>query len=152
PGSGNRCQCSPMERALERNDAETLGLAGGELVMARHLDRAFDRLGAGVLKKHRVGKAHRAQPIGQPLGFRNAIQIGDVPNLPRLLLERIYEPRMGMPKSINSDAGGEIEVPLTLGRVQPNALAPLESEVGARISRQKMRAHGLFLPLNNLPK
>ena len=41
-----------------------------------------------------------------------------------------------MSKSINGNAGGEIEIALTLGREQPSALAPLESEVDARIGRQ----------------
>ena len=41
-----------------------------------------------------------------------------------------------MSKSINGDAGGEIEVALAVSREQPSALAPLESEVDARISRQ----------------
>ena len=41
-----------------------------------------------------------------------------------------------MSKRINGDAGREIEVALTLRRDQPSALAPLESEVDARIGRQ----------------
>jgi hypothetical protein len=49
---------------------------------------------------------------------------------------------MGMSKSINGDAGREIEIALAVSREQPRALAPLESEVDTRISRQKMRDHG----------
>ena len=41
-----------------------------------------------------------------------------------------------MSKSINCDAGGEIEVALAVSGEQPSALAPLESEVDARISWQ----------------
>ena len=41
-----------------------------------------------------------------------------------------------MAERIDGDAGGEIEVALTLRREQPSALAPLESEVDARIGRQ----------------
>ena len=41
-----------------------------------------------------------------------------------------------MSESINCDAGREIEVALALRREQPSALAPLESEVDARIGRQ----------------
>ena len=43
---------------------------------------------------------------------------------------------MGMAERIDGDAGGEIEIALAVGREQPSALAPLESEVDARISRQ----------------
>src|SRR6185437_1001021 len=114
PGRGNRRQRSPVECALERDDAETLGLAAGKLIFARHLDRAFNRLGAGILEKYRVGKAQAEQPVRQPLAFGNSVQVRDVPDFLRLILERAHQPRMGMSKSINCDAGGEIEVALTV--------------------------------------
>ena len=112
------------------------GLPQAELIFARHLDRAFDRLGAGILEEHRVGKARRAQPVGQPLAFRNAVQIGDVPELLRLLGQRRDQMRMRVAERIDGDAGGEIEIALAVSREQPSALAPLESEVDARIGRQ----------------
>ena len=56
------------------------------LVVARHLDRAFHRLGAGIAEEHRVGEARRAQPLGEPLALRDAVEVGDVPELARLLL------------------------------------------------------------------
>ena len=84
-GRGDRRQRAAVEGAFEGDDAVALGLAVGELIFARHLDRAFDRLGAGVLEEHGVGKGRLAQPVGQPLAFRDAVQIRDVPELPRLL-------------------------------------------------------------------
>ena len=113
-----------------------LRLAVRRLIFARHLDRAFDRLGAGILEEHGVGEGRLAQPVGQPLAFRDAVQVGDVPELLRLLVERAHQPRMRMSKRIDGDAGGEIEIALAVSREQPRALAPLESEVDARISRQ----------------
>ena len=135
-GRGQRRQRAAVEGALEGDDAEPLGLAAGGLIFARHLDRALDRLGAGILKKHRVGKGRRAQPVGQPFAFRNAIEIRDVPDLLRLLGQRLDQIGMRMAERVDGDAGGEIEVALARGRDQPGALAPLESEVDARISRQ----------------
>jgi hypothetical protein len=43
------------------------------------------------------------------------------------------------------NTGGELEVALALSREQPSALAPLESEIDTRISRQKVRVHSRFL-------
>ena len=41
-----------------------------------------------------------------------------------------------MAERIDGNAGGKIEIALTLGREQPSALAPLESEIDARIGWQ----------------
>ena len=56
-----------------------------------------------------------------------------------LLGQRLDQQRMGMAEHIDRDAGREVEIALAVGRGQPGALAPLEGEVGTRISRQKMR-------------
>src|SRR6185312_212191 len=84
-----------------------------------------------------------AQPVGQPLAFRNAIKIRDVPELFRLLLDRFHHARMRVAERVDGDARGEIEIALAIGRDQPDALAALEGEIDAGVGRQKMRAHGL---------
>src|SRR6185437_15826228 len=84
-GRRDRRQRAAVEGALERNDAIAFRLAVGRLVLTRDLDRAFNRLGAGILEEHGVSEGRRAQPVGQPLAFRNAVQIRDVPELLRLL-------------------------------------------------------------------
>jgi hypothetical protein len=43
---------------------------------------------------------------------------------------------MGMSQRIDGNAGCKIQVPFALGREQPSALAPLESEIGPRIGWQ----------------
>jgi hypothetical protein len=53
-----------------------------------------------------------------------------------------------VPERIDGNARRKIEIAVTLGREQPSALAPLESEIDARISWQYMRAHGRLLPSN----
>jgi hypothetical protein len=45
---------------------------------------------------------------------------------------------MGVAERIDRDAGGEIEIALPIRRDQPNAFAPLKSEIGSGIGRQKM--------------
>src|SRR4029078_10153368 len=51
-----------------------------------------------------------------------------------------------MPEHIDRHTGSEVEVALTLRRIQPCAFAPLESEVDPCIGWQQMRAHGQLLP------
>ena len=76
------------------------------------------------------------EPVGELLAFRNAIEIGYVPDLMRLLSQRLDQMRMGMSQRIDSNAGCKIQVPFTRGREQPSALAPLESEIDPRIGWQ----------------
>jgi hypothetical protein len=110
---------------------------------ARALDRAFHRLGAGIAEEHVVREARGAQPLGQPLALRDAEQVRYVDELGGLLRERLREPRMRVAERIHGNTGGEVEIALARGRRQPGALAPLEREVDARKSRQKMRRHGV---------
>jgi hypothetical protein len=51
-------------------------------------------------------------------------------------IQRLNEVRMGMAKSVDCHAGGEIEVALAIGREQPWAFAPLEGKIDACIGRQ----------------
>ena len=126
----------PWNAAFEGDDAVALGMAVRRLVLAHHLDDAFHRLGAGIGEEHHVGEAHGAQPVGQPLALGNAVEVGDVDDLLGLLGDRLDQMRMRMAERIDRDAGGEIEIALAVGRDQPNALAPLESEVDPRVGRQ----------------
>jgi hypothetical protein len=50
-----------------------------------------------------------------------------------------------MAESIDRNARCKIEIPVARGRIEPNALAPLKSEVDTRIRRQQMRGHGGYL-------
>ena len=135
-GCGDRSQSAPMEGAFKCDDAIPLRLAGGRLIFAHHLDRALDRLGAGILEEHGVGEADCAQPVGEPFALRDAVKIGDVPDLVSLLGERVGQVRMRMAQRIDGNAGGEIQIPIAFGREQPCALASLKCEVDARICRQ----------------
>ncbi len=83
------------------------------------------------------------KPLRDALGFGNFVEIGDVPQLLRLLGERGDEMRMRMSQRVDGDAGGKIEIALAVGRDEPYAFAPLEGEVNAREGRHQMRCHGL---------
>ena len=127
-----------MKGALEGDDAVALGVAAHILIAAGDLDGAFHRLGAGIAEEHEVGEGRGAQPLRQPLGLGNLEQVRDVPDLVGLRIERLDEARMRVAQRIDRDAGGEIEIALAVRRDQPNAFAPLESEIGPGIGRQKV--------------
>ncbi len=138
----DRRQRAAVEGALERDHAELFRPAGGELVTARHLDRALHRLGARIGEEDGVGESRLDEPLGQPLAAGDAKQVGDVPDLLRLLGERLDQLGVRVAERVHRHAGGEIEVALAVLGDQPGALAPLEHEVGPRIDGQNGRNHG----------
>src|SRR5580658_3244612 len=101
PGGGERRQRPAVEGTFEGDDAIALGRAARRLVFARHLDRAFHRLGAGIAEEYVVGEARLAEPLCGALALRNLIEIGDVPHLPRLLFERGDELRVRVAQRID---------------------------------------------------
>ena len=70
-----------MEGAVEGDEPVALGRAMLEVIAARCLDRAFDRLGAGIGEEHHVGEGCGGEPRGEPLLLGDAMQIGDMPEL-----------------------------------------------------------------------
>ena len=112
----------------------------GGVIFARDLDRAFHRLGAGIGEEHVVGKALFTQPCCKSFAVGALEQVGHVPELGRLLLQRLHQMRMRMAKRIDSDAGGEVEVAIAIGRDQPRALATLESKIDPGEYGEQMRS------------
>ena len=101
---GDGRQRAAVERAFEGDDAIAFGLAVGVLIFARHLDRALDRLRAGVGEEHDIGEALLAQPGGEHArrpascrGWRRARAL-------RLLGHRLDEMRMAVAKPVHGDA------------------------------------------------
>ena len=138
-GRRQRRQRAAVERAFEGDDAIALRMALGGVIVARDLDRAFHRLGAGIAEEHEVGKALLAQPRREPLAVRALEQVRHVPEFGRLLLQRRDQMRVAMAERIDRDAGGEVEIALAIGGDQPDAFAALEGEVGPGENRKQMR-------------
>ena len=134
-----RGERASVEGALESDDAVALRPAARRLVFARHFDRAFHRLGAGIAEEHDVREARRAQPLGQPLALGDAVEIGNMPDLAGLLGDRLDQVRMGMAERVDRHARREVEVAVAVGRDEPRALAALERKIDARVGRQQMR-------------
>jgi hypothetical protein len=112
------------------------------MVLSRHLDRSFERLGARIGEEHHVREGVVDKALRQTLAFGNAEQVRGVPHLAGLPGERPDEVRMGVAERIHGDAGAKIEVAFALVGEEPHALASLEDEIGARIGRQQGRIHG----------
>ncbi len=124
-----------MERALEADEAEALRLAGVGHGAAHHLDHALVRLGARVAEEHAVGERRVDQPLRQPFGLRDAIQVGGVHHLGGLLGDRLDQMRVAVAERGGGDARPEIQESSPVDRPQPGALAPLEREVGTSVVR-----------------
>ena len=141
---GDRRQSTAVERALEGDDAEAFGVAADGLVFARHFNRAFIRLGAGIGEKDRVRESRVDQPLRQPLAFRDAVEVGAVPDFLRLIGQRLDKMGMRIAQRGDGDAAAEIKIARAISARQPCPLAALESDLGARVSRQQGRGGGYF--------
>jgi len=116
--------------------------------LPRHLDRAFQRLGAGIGEEHRIGKGRLGEPFGQPFALRDAVEIGGMPQTPGLPGQRFDQMGMGMAEAVHRHAGAEVEEFLACRGDEACALAPLEGKVAAGIGGQKRRDHGGQTPKN----
>ncbi len=101
-----------VKGALEGDEAIALGRALLEMIAARDLHRAFNRLGAGIGEEHIVGEGLLAEPRREPLLSRDAMQIGHMPQFFGLLAERLDEMRMRVAERRHRDTRGEVEITL----------------------------------------
>src|SRR5207244_7151521 len=84
-------------------------------VAPRQLDGRFIGFGAAVTKKHAIRKRMAAK-LTRQLGLRqNMIEIGNVDQLARLLLDGAHDGRMAMAQSVNRDSGEVVEVLFSFG-------------------------------------
>ena len=79
PAGGDGGKRPAVEGALEGDEAVALGRSLAEMIAARDLHRAFDRLGAGIGEEHVVGEGLLAEPRSEPLLPGDAMQIGHMP-------------------------------------------------------------------------
>ena len=93
-----------MERTLEHNEAEALTLACVVHRAPHHLDHALVRLGARVAEEDAVGERCVDEPLGQPFGARNTIQVGHMHHLGGLLGDRLGEMRVAVAQRCRGNA------------------------------------------------
>ena len=128
-----------VKRAFECNEAIAFRLAVGRVIFSRGLDRAFHRLGARIGEEHKIGEGRLRQSFGEPLGLWDDEQIRDVPGLCSGGVQRCDEMRMRVSKRKHGDSRAEIEVAFAVATHEPNAFAPLESEVRSCVRIEKRR-------------
>jgi hypothetical protein len=103
------------------------------------LDRAFDRLDARIGEKHRVGEGQIRQALGEGLALRRAVEVGDVHQRARLLLDRLGQMRMAMAQYVDRDAGGEIQIFLAILAIKVGAFAAHRPHLASRINGHERR-------------
>ena len=130
---GDGGERAPVEGVAEGDHAVALGRALARLVDARELERALHCLGAGIAEEHAVGEARGGELLGKAGLRRDLVEVGDVPELLGLGLQRRHHMRMRMAEAGHADAAAEVQVTLAVGRVEVRPFAPLESEVEAPI-------------------
>jgi hypothetical protein len=108
-------------------------------VIARDLQRALDRLRAGVAVIEPVRAGH-GRDLRQPLGdvyqtFIVEVGAGHVDQLGCLVLDRLYHLGMAVAGRNHGDAGGEVQKFVAVHILDPHAPASLgHHRIGARIA------------------
>src|SRR5690606_23171759 len=105
----DRRQGPPMEGVVEGDQLEPLLAAVVLVVGARGLDRAFDRLGAGIGEEHRVGEGQVDEALRELFPLRTAVEVRDVHQRRGLLLDRTDQPRVRMAEQVDRNPGGKVE-------------------------------------------
>jgi hypothetical protein len=132
-----------VERAVEADDVDPLGLAVDHVVAARGLQGALDRLGARIGEEHHVGEGGRAQLVGQHFLLGDRVDVGDVPELLALGLQRLDQHRVGVAQAAGGDAGHAVQVLFAGGREQARASASLERQRGAVVDAHDVVLRGV---------
>ena len=137
-------QRAPVEGPFKSDDPVFFRMSAGGLIFARHFDRQFHRLGAGIGEEDEIRERFVDKTLRQPLAFRDLEEIGRVPELFGLLRQRFHQMGMRIAKARHSNAAAEIEISLPANCRQPSAFALFKGEVITRIGRQKRRGHRRF--------
>ena len=112
-----------VERALETDHIDALGIAVRRVVLARRLQRAFDRFGARVGEEHDVSEAVARVLRGELFLARDLEHVRRVPELARLLGQRFHQNRGCVAQSVHRDAGDAVEIFVALIVPDPAAFA-----------------------------
>ena len=99
-----------MEGVLEGDQLVLFGPAIVMMVAARGLDRAFDRLDAGIGEEGGVREGQIDQPLRERLALRASVKVGDVDQGRGLVLDRFGQMRMVVAERVDGDAAREIEI------------------------------------------
>ena len=152
-GGADRAERAAVEGAGEGDQLVLVGPAVMVVVAARGLDRALDRLGAAVGEEDGVGEGEVDQPLRERLALRRAVEVGDVDQGRRLVLDRLGQVRMAVAEQVDGDAAGEVEIFLALLAVEIDPLPAHRPHRRARIDGHERRdRHGRSFLAGNMQK
>src|SRR5580658_195961 len=142
PGQRQRPKRPPVIRPLKRHQPR-LSLAPSAMPREpRRLDRSLNRLSPAVRKRRASISKRAAQKRNQLLRQRPlilvVIKIGNINQLPRLLPNRLNNPRMRMPQRIHPQARNKIKIPPVVNVVKKHALPPRQHHGIPVISPQQI--------------
>ena len=118
-----------MERIFKGDDAVLFRVALGKVVATRCLHGTFGCFRTGVGKEHNICKGVVCQQLCELFTLWNGVEVGDVPQLFSLRLERLNELRMRMTQAGDGDTRGTIHVSSTISRIKPDTFPTLKRQV-----------------------
>ncbi len=104
-----------MKAAVQHDDPAARAMA------ARELDRRLVRLGARVAQEHLAPERALREPAGEPHRRFGVVEVRDVRQRRRLVLNRGDDPGMAVADVEHGDAGEEVQVLVAVDVPQPGA-------------------------------
>ena len=127
---------------FEGDDVDPLRLTLGRVIFAGQLQCRLDSFRPGIGKEHHIGKAFGRQTVGQLFLLRNAKDVGDVPQLLGLDLDRLDQTRMGVTQRIGGNASHAVQIGLAFGADQSRAFASFERQGRATVNAHQVGCRG----------
>ena len=110
-GDGKSAQCASVKGILQRDDLEFFRI-DFVAVRARHFERAFHGLGAGVAEERALQAAGFGEPLGEWALIGVVVEVGGVQQAAGLLADHLHQARVRVAERVYADAGDEVEVAL----------------------------------------
>ena len=108
--SADRGHCPPVKCVAEGDQFKALFIAGRLVISARALDRSLNRFRPGIGEEHGICKGVIDQHLRQLLALGAAIKVRHMHQGFGLLLDRANQALVRMPKQVDRDTAGEIEI------------------------------------------
>ena len=122
-----RAHRAPVEAALHHHELAARAALAGEL------ERALDRLGAGVAQEHAAAEREVGEPLGEAHAGLGVEEVAHVHQPPGLVAHRLHHARVAVAELRHRDAREEVEVLVALVVPEPRALAAHELDGVARV-------------------
>ena len=141
PAGEDRRQRPAVERALHADDPGLVRVAARMMIFADHLDAELDRLGARIAEEHRVGEGVAHELLAHLLLAGDGEDVRAMPQLVRLIGQRLDQRRMAVAEAGHGDAAGEVQESSAVGAVKVGAFTALESDIRPPVCRHEGRDH-----------